>query len=142
MAAKHILVGTDFSDQSKRAVESVREYAKTFGTRVTLAYVMDPRAFVPPQAVLMPEATGPHGEGRKADLDRLAAELLPEIEADTVVLVDHAAARAICEYAKENEIDAIAIGSYGHTGVEHWLIGSVAERIVRHAPCSVFVFRS
>ncbi len=141
MAAKHILIGTDFSEQSKRAIESVHEYATTYGAKVTLAYVVDPRAFVPPQAVMMPETQGPHGEGRKADLDRLAAELLPDIATDSVVLVDHAPARAICEYAKENEIDAIAIGSYGHSGVEHWLIGSVAERIVRHAPCSVFVFR-
>jgi len=141
MAAKRILVGTDFSDQAKHAVVAVAEYARDHGSHVTLAYVIDPRAFVPPQAVVVPEANLHDKEGRKAELDALRDELLSDVDADTVVLTDHAAARAICDFAKENDFDLIAIGSQGHGRVEQWLIGSVAERVVRNAHCNVFIFR-
>ncbi len=141
MAAKHILVGVDFSEHSRRTIEAVCEYAKANQSKITLIYVTDPRAFVPPQAVLLPERAAPTEETHKAELDELRDELLAGLDAHTVVLEDHAPARAICNYAKDNDVDLIAIGSHGHGRVELWLIGSVAERVVRHARCNVFVFR-
>ncbi|MDH3202531.1 MAG: universal stress protein [Myxococcales bacterium] len=141
MAAKHILVGVDFSEQSRRTVEAVCEYAKANQSKITLIYVTDPRAFVPPQAVLLPEPTAPTEETHKAELDELRDELLAGLDARTIVVKDHAPARAICNYAKDNDVDLIAIGSHGYGRVELWLIGSVAERVVRHAHCSVVVVR-
>jgi nucleotide-binding universal stress UspA family protein len=141
MAAKHILVGTDFSEQSRRTIAAIGEYAKANGSKVTLIYVTDPRAFVPPQAVVLPEGMGPAKETYEAELRELRDELLAGLEADTVVVMDHAPARAICDYAKDHDVDLIAVGSHGHGRVEHWLIGSVAERVVRHAHCNVFILR-
>jgi nucleotide-binding universal stress UspA family protein len=141
MAAKHILIGVDFSEQSRRAIEAVAEDARANRSKVTLIYVTDPRAFVPPQAVLLPERGAPTKETHKAELDVLRDEMLAGLDAHTIVLEDHAPARAICDYAKDNDVDLIAIGSHGYGRVERWLIGSVAERIVRHAHCNVFVFR-
>ncbi len=141
MAAKHILVGVDFSEQSRRTIEEVGEYAKANRSQVTLIYVNDPQAFVPPQAVLLPEGWKPDEEAYKADLAKLRDELLPGVDGESVVIADHAPARAICEYAKKNDVDLIAVGSHGHGAVERWLIGSVAERVVRHAHCNVFVVR-
>lgn len=141
MAAKHILVGVDFSEQSKRTIEAVGEYAKANRSKVTLIYVNDPQAFVPPQAVLLPEGWQPDEETYKADLAKLGDELLSGLDASTVVIMDHAPARAICDYAKDHDVDLIAVGSIGHGRVERWLIGSVAERVVRHAHCNVFVVR-
>lgn len=50
-------------------------------------------------------------------------------------------AHAITEYAKEIDADLIVIPSHGRTGIKHLLIGSVAERVVRHAHCPVLVLR-
>jgi universal stress protein A len=47
----------------------------------------------------------------------------------------------ITEYAGENAIDLIVMGTHGRTGASHWLLGSVAERVVRSAPCPVMVCR-
>ncbi|MGB5811161.1 MAG: universal stress protein [Polyangiales bacterium] len=141
MAAKHILVGTDLSESSKHAVESTAEYARAHGSRVSVVHVIDSRAFLPPQAVLRPETEAERLDGAKVALDGLRASLLFGLDSEAVVLMDHSAARAICDFAKENDVDAIAVGSQGYGRVEKWLIGSVAERIVRHAHCTVFVFR-
>ena len=142
MAAKHILVGTDFSEPARSAIQSVGEYARAHGSRVTLAYVRDPRAFVPPQAVLEPEGGLFDEENIKAKLSSLRDALLSDVDAETLLLEDHSPARALCEFAEHNDVDAIAVGCHGHGRIEHWLIGSVAERIVRHAHCNVFVYRS
>lgn len=47
--------------------------------------------------------------------------------------------QAICEEAETQKADVIVIGSHGRTGLSHVFIGSVAERVIRHAPCPVFV---
>lgn len=47
----------------------------------------------------------------------------------------------ICRIARERSVDLIVMGTHGRTGLAHMLIGSVAERVVRHAPCSVLIVR-
>lgn len=47
----------------------------------------------------------------------------------------------ICGYARRHEIDLLVVGTHGHTGIKRWLLGSVAERIVRVAPCAVLTVR-
>lgn len=141
MAATHILVGTDLSDSSERAIEATGEYARAHGSKVSLVHVVDPRPFVPPQAVLQGGFESESAKEIEAELDRLRETLLSGLDSTSVLLVDHSPARAICDYAKDHGIDAIAVGSHGHGRIEAWLIGSVAERVVRHAHCTVFVFR-
>ena len=141
MAAKHILACTDFSEHSVQALRQVAEYAKANNSKVTLIHISDPQAFIPPQAVLEPAEGQPDEEAHKAELEKLAREHLSGLDVDLVVVADHAPARAICDYANQHDIDLIAVGSHGRGGVERWLIGSVAERIVRHAKANVFVFR-
>ena len=48
---------------------------------------------------------------------------------------------AIVEYAREHGADLIVMGSHGHTGLRHLLMGSVAEHVLRHAPCPVLIVR-
>jgi nucleotide-binding universal stress UspA family protein len=60
---------------------------------------------------------------------------------ELAVIADHAPARAICDYAESHGVDLIVLGSHGRGGMERWLIGSVAERVVRHAACNVYVVR-
>ena len=66
---------------------------------------------------------------------------LSDIEVDVAVVEDHAPARAICDYAENHDVDLIVVGSHGRGGMERWLIGSVAERVVRHAAADVYVVR-
>jgi nucleotide-binding universal stress UspA family protein len=47
----------------------------------------------------------------------------------------------IVRIARENQVDLIVIATHGHTGLKHLLLGSVAERVIRHAPCAVLVVR-
>ena len=140
MPAKHILACVDFSEQSVTALREVASYARAHGARITLLHVSDPQAFVPPQAVLEPSAFP-----SEADLEGALAELrdahLGGFEVELAVLQDHATARAICDYAEAHATDLIVVGSHGRGGMERWLIGSVAERVVRHASMNVFVVR-
>jgi nucleotide-binding universal stress UspA family protein len=63
------------------------------------------------------------------------------VPVETLVVWGNPAA-AICRIAKEREIDLIVMSTHGRTGLAHLFIGSVAERVVRHAPCSVLIIRT
>jgi nucleotide-binding universal stress UspA family protein len=140
MAAKHILACIDFSEHSTRALAEVGEYARVNGSRVTLVHVSDPQGFIPPQAILEPPS--PTDEGaHEAGLAKLRDQHLADVDVALAVVADHAPAKAICEYAEEHGVDLIVVGSHGRGGVERWLIGSVAERVVRHATMNVYVVR-
>ena len=140
MAAKHILVCIDFSSQSTHALAEIGEYARANGSKVSLIHVLDPRVFIPPQAVLEPSYPESE-ETDEAELAKLRDEHLSGVEVELAVIEDHAPARAICDYAEENDVDLIVVGSHGRGGMERWLIGSVAERVVRHATANVYVVR-
>ncbi len=140
MAAKHILACIDFSEHSTRALDEVGEYARANGSKVTLAYISDPQGFVPPQAILEP-ASKTDDAGHEAELAKLRDKHLSDVPVELAVIPDHAPARAICDYAENHGVDLIILGSHGRGGMERWLIGSVAERVVRHAACNVYVVR-
>lgn len=140
MAAKHILACVDFSKQSTVALAEVGEYARANGSKVTLLHVADPQAFIPPQAVLEPASTTDRS-AHEAKLASLRDAHLDGIEVALAVVEDHAPARAICDFADEHGADLIVVGSHGRGGMERWLIGSVAERVVRHANTNVYVVR-
>lgn len=140
MAAKHILACIDFSEHSTRALEEVAEYARANGSKVTLIHIADPQAFIPPQAVLEP-ASATDRSVHEAELHSLRKKHLADLPVEVAVVEDHAPARAICDYAANHGVDLIVVGSHGRGGMERWLIGSVAERVVRHASCNVYVVR-
>lgn len=140
MAAKHILACVDFSEKSAAALGEVSDYAKQHGCKVTLIHIADPQAFIPPQAVLEPASQGDPHANRDA-LEQLRSQHLAGLDVDLAIVEDHAPARAICDYAAEHGVDLIIVGSHGRGGMERWLIGSVAERVVRHATCNVYVVR-
>ena len=140
MAAKHILACVDFSEYSTRALVEVGEYARANGSKVTLIHISNPQGFIPPQAILEPAAASDETSHEDA-LATLRDQHLADVEVEIAVLADHAPAKAICEYAEEHGVDLIIVGSHGRGGMERWLIGSVAERVVRHARTNVYVVR-
>ncbi|MBI4608964.1 MAG: universal stress protein [Candidatus Rokubacteria bacterium] len=117
---RQILFATDFSDSSEVAGRVARDYARHFGARLHALHVVWPGA----------DATG------SPLLDKLAAELRAEVPVVAAVESGAPAAR-IVSYAERHGIDLIVLGTHGRTGVTRALLGSVAERVVRTAPCPV-----
>ena len=134
MQARHVLACTDLSPESLNAVEHAANHARANKSHLTLLHVLDPQSFIPPQAVLDPQAGfAPHKEEAQAALAKIRDEKLSGLDGDAVLIVDHAPARATCEYAAKHDVDLIVVGSHGRSGVDRWLIGSVTARAVHHA---------
>jgi nucleotide-binding universal stress UspA family protein len=143
---KKILVATDFSVPSDAALEYGRELARTFAAQLIVAHVIDDvsaQAYGGPDAlVFAPDLQREIEETARRRLDELvAAEDREELRAVTVVLRSKTIAAAIAEYARDTDVDLIVLGTHGRGAVAHLLIGSVAERVVRTAPCPVLTVR-
>lgn len=147
MALTHILVGVDFSPASVAAAVRAAEIAAHHGARLTLVH-----AATVPERPEVPESMQATADAYvdvltrrlHGDRDRLAT-LRTELSANGVevsqVLVDRFADDAIVEAATELHVDLVVTGSRDRTGLRRWLLGSVAEAVVRAAPCSVLVAR-
>lgn len=143
MTFRSILVPTDFSPQATAALEAATDLARRFESSITLLHVYA----VP--GLLMPDgfvAATPDALRELLDaVERSLKELRARTEAPgrTVETIARqgGAHHEIVEVARERGHDLIVIGTHGRTGVARFLIGSVAERVVRDAPCPVLVVR-
>jgi nucleotide-binding universal stress UspA family protein len=142
MAAwKKICCPVDFSLESRTAMEEASELAWRFGGDLTLVHVDDR----PLPAVETLMSRGERDEGR-ADLERKLACWRDEAEPIATTSVDHVLlaggpADEIARFAREGRYDVIVMGTRGQTGREGWGLGSVAQAVVRDAPCTVVVVR-
>jgi nucleotide-binding universal stress UspA family protein len=127
-----ILVPIDFSASSGAALDYARKLAARFGASLHLLHVLE-NDFLRP-TVADPQAV-------EAGALRQLRELLTAEDhqrgAVPVVLRSDAVAEEIVSYARSNDVDLIVIGTHGRGGLSHLLKGSVAERVVRKAPCMV-----
>jgi nucleotide-binding universal stress UspA family protein len=134
---KRVLVATDFGAPSDAALTYGRELARTFGASLHLLHVAE-------NQFLRPLATDP-GTLAAAHLrwldDRLTAADRNELGGRAVVEVSDSPAQAIVDYARAGAIDLIVMGTAGRSAVSQILVGSVAERVVRTAPCPVLTVR-
>lgn len=142
-----ILVGTDFSDISDEALRTAALYAKTFGSRVLVAHVFDPTPNVPPVVWSRPDllersVRAEIEEAIRETLTGRTATLLQGVPEVELTISQHpAAGRALCEIAEDEGVDLVILGSHGRSGLSRAFLGSVAEKVVRHAPCPVLVVR-
>ena len=134
---KNILVATDFEPASDAALTYGRALAKTFGARLHLLHVAE-------NDFLRASVTDPHvlktAVARRLN-ERLTAEDRQVRGARATLEVSDRPADTITRYAKREQIDLIVMGTHGRTGVTHLLMGSVAEHVVRTAPCPVLTVR-
>lgn len=142
VVAKHVLACTDFSPSSERAVHVAGEIARRFDAWVTLVHVYD---LVPGLEVLL-EAREAHPDHSfeavvTAKLELLRKEVLADVPATSKVVRDKSVVTAIVDLANSSEVDLIVLSTHGRTGVTRLLLGSVAERVVRHASAPVLVVR-
>jgi len=140
---KRIVYGTDFSGQAAAAERQAIELAKALGAELVLAYVGTDAALWR-EGVYTPEVRAVVEGQRKWAADALAARaatLAGEgVKARAVVRVG-VAWEEIVDLADEEHADMIVMGTQGRTGLERLLLGSVAERVIRQAPCPVLTVR-
>lgn len=136
---RKILCAIDFSEASRAALEIAVDLAAQLDASVTLAHIY-------------PIPYGVYGIAEPGILKALAESALPLLEewkeiakgrvreVDTVN-VSGVVWDRIVGLARDGDYDLIVVGTHGRTGIQHVLLGSVAERVVRHAPCPVLVAR-
>jgi nucleotide-binding universal stress UspA family protein len=139
-----ILAAVDFSEHSAPVVDAAVTLAKSFGAKVRLVHAYDiPVPLVSPYEVAIPE---PYLEETRRVAAEKLAKLVDRVAAEGVVvdslLTEVPAAAAIVSAAKDAKADLVVVGTRGHTGLKHLLLGSVAERTVRLAHCPVLAVKA
>jgi universal stress protein A len=144
MTIRKILVPTDFSAHSKHAQAWAAELARRYEASLTLAHVYQPISYALPEGYVLPSAN------LLADLEVSLGHSLDdakeELETRTGLRVDTALMQGvpfaeIIRFAREGSYDLIVLSTHGRTGIRHALLGSVAEKVVRKAPCPVLTVR-
>lgn len=137
-----ILVPVDFSENSKKAVVYAEAFARQFQAAVVFLHVV--------------QVNYAYGEFGALDFTRLEREMRQGAEKELLALVQRQSeaglkaeslvregspAKVIAETARELGVDLLIISTHGYTGLKHVLMGSIAEQVVRYAPCPVLVVR-
>jgi universal stress protein A len=139
---KHVLVPIDFSECSKKALQYAIPLAKEHDAAITLLYVVTPVYGTGEYGALdYGELEVSMRQGGEKELAKLAQEeVRAQIPTDLLVHTG-SPAHEIVQAARRLPADLIVISTHGRTGLKHVLLGSVAEQVVRTAPCPVFVVR-
>lgn len=141
---KKVLVPIDFSDYSKSALKYAVSFSKMFDAEMILVYVVEPVIYPPDFSmgqIAMPSVNTEWDERAKDELEKLAKNEIIGIKNVKTMIKTGKPFVEIVETAKTEDIDLIIIATHGHSGVEHILFGSTAEKVVRKAPCPVLTLR-
>ncbi|MBI5774993.1 MAG: universal stress protein [Verrucomicrobia bacterium] len=136
-----ILLATDYSENSLAAFPHAVAWAREFGAALLVVYVVPEHlpASVSHLGVVL--AVIQLANEAKKRLPEFVKKHIPsDVQARTRVKTG-APAQELCEIARRRGVDLIIMASHGHTGLKHAALGSVAERVVQRAPCSVLVVR-
>jgi len=139
-----ILVPIDFSEHSKKALQYAIPFAEQFKASLDLLYVVEPTVYPADFSFGQVGFPAIEDELKQRGGDELKGlikrEIGDRVEARSTVRIGKAF-NEIDQFAQEASIDLIIIATHGHSGMEHVLFGSTAEKVVRHAPCPVLVVR-
>ena len=138
-----VMVPVDFSKESILAAKFGASLAEEYKTKLYVLHVMEPvhpslRGYIVDfeqfqQRMIAQAKEDLENVIPKAVKDRIPVEFILEIGHPSYLIV---------EKAKELGVDVLVIATHGRTGLSHVLLGSVAEKVIRHAPCPVFVIRN
>ncbi|OGQ82682.1 MAG: hypothetical protein A3F90_19235 [Deltaproteobacteria bacterium RIFCSPLOWO2_12_FULL_60_19] len=138
---KKILAPTDMSELSQGGVRYALDLARRVGAQVTVYHV------VSTDELMQQELGGPlsqilerYEQGLQKFLDEHFSDILPLVEVRTKVEIGAPDDNIVQEAEKEG-MDMVVLSTHGRTGLSHILVGSVTERVVRHAPCPVLSIR-
>lgn len=138
LTATTVIVPIDFSSESPGAIEAALEIVAE-PAQLHLIHVMPPLETVSP-GVLLGDVTD---DSRKRKVTEALTALARECNAEAARLAVAIGSPGleITDYARRQGADLIVIPSHGYQGVKRLFLGSVAERVIRHAPCRVLVVR-
>ena len=141
ISLQKILIPVDFSEHSQKAIRYGEELAVKFGAALQLIHVVET------QPIMYAEGGAFPFESNKEIIDH-ATDVLSKVQiksgdqvATSRTVVEGTAFLEIVRFAKENETDLIVMGTHGRGAIAHMLLGSVAEKVIRKAPCPVLVVR-
>lgn len=145
MQIRTILVPTDFSEYAEYALTWALQMAADSQAKLILFYAaapISPLAF--PDSVYLPELQRVEAD-MLADAEKRMAEFVEKQKSSPIVMETRVVVgepvSEICRAVGREQADLIVMGSHGRTGLSHLLLGSVAERVIRHASCPVLVAR-
>lgn len=145
ISIKNILVPSDFSEPSEAALRYGVALAEAFSSTLHVVHVLEE----PVVTAMAPEAYAMSLPGLLDELERRSRERLDSLlteEQRTKFRAKLVSERGspfveIVRYAREKDIDLLVMGTHGRGAIAHMLMGSVAERVVRKAPCPVLTVR-
>ncbi|WP_456481812.1 universal stress protein [Methanopyrus sp.] len=142
---RKILVPFDGSKPARIALKWALLDAHDHGFPVKVVYVVDERSvdmlsgFASRETVL--EELKRSGEKTLDEVDRIARELGVDVEIQKKIRVGIPWREIVKEAEEDEDVNIIVMGSHGRTGLEHAILGSVAENVIRHSPVNVLVVR-
>ncbi len=144
IAIRKILVPVDFSTHAQGAQVWAVELARRYDAGLTLLHVYQPISYALPEGYVLPSANLladlEVSLGAALDDAKRQLESSPGLRIDTS-LVQGVPFAEIVRFAREGGYDLIVLSTHGRTGIRHALLGSVAEKVVRKAPCPVLTVR-
>ncbi|MAW60854.1 MAG: universal stress protein UspA [Planctomycetes bacterium] len=144
MKFSHILLTTDLSDESLRAFAPAADLARESGAKLTLLHVVQDVQVAPHGAPLAPPVSAPDVgnlvDAARHRLDEQKALLGSGLNVECAVTASPDIAERVASYAKEHGCDLIALSTHGRSGFRRFVLGSVAEAILRHAHVPVMCF--
>lgn len=142
---KKLLVPIDFSPHSDEALRVACQLAEAFDSPLTLVHVFAAPSYPMPDGSVL-SAPGTYAElvqAANAQIEKVATDIKRDHNAVRVEgrTLEGTPFREIIGFARKHDFDLIVMGTHGRTGLKHVLLGSVAERVVRKAPCAVLTVR-
>jgi nucleotide-binding universal stress UspA family protein len=144
MKIKKILCPVDFSDPSLSGLAAAVDLARLFGAKIAVCHILPIlplEPLDPNYSVQVPKWDVILHRDAKNRLAALVREKIPDGIKAVTLIGQGSAGKEILNLALEKKADLVVIASHGHSGWHDLVLGSVAEKVVRHAPCPVFVVR-
>jgi len=135
---KKILAPIDFSEYSMRAMHSAWELACEIGAELHVVHVVEPHFIITSRELARESSMLEQGE---EELRRIKKDEFRDSDKVTTSVMVGPPVTSLADYANQHQINLIVMGTHGRTGGERLLIGSVSEKLVRNAPCSVLILR-
>ncbi|MDW7680052.1 MAG: universal stress protein, partial [bacterium] len=140
-----IMVPIDFSDHSQTALVYAGKIARVYNSKLLLLHVVEDRVhpsfyLTGKQSIFefMPEIKSRSKEQIEKMCTRANCSDVPS----EIFIIEGMASRDLIKFAEENQTDLIVISTHGLSGIEHFFLGSIAEKVVRRSPCPVFTVKS
>jgi nucleotide-binding universal stress UspA family protein len=143
MGFSKIVCPIDFSPCSREALRVAAEFARERSASLVLAHVWEPPKWSTGEIQVAPEVIQDMVDAEEAQLEawKATAKEFGAREVGTRFLTGVAWDAILALLKDDPAIDLVVMGTHGRTGLKHVLLGSVAEKVVRHAPCPVLVVR-